>query len=117
MTTATFRQINASEKEILSRLLEADFPARDVVCEQVLHAVVRTIDAEGSLEFQTTSSQTIPPGGRVRVEARYRDLDEVYVNLLLHIADGKVRELEVYKDDGSPIRTAPNADLLERWPD
>lgn len=113
MTTATFRQMTASEKEILSRLLDADVAARDVVCEQLAHAVVRTIDAEGSLEFQTTSTRIVPPGGRIRAEARYRDRDDVYVNLLLHVVDGKVRELEVYKDDGSPILTAPSAGLLE----
>lgn len=116
MTTATFRQMTVGEKDILSRLLDTDFPARDIVCEQLAHAVVRTIDEEGSLEFQTTSPQTVPPGDRVPAEARYRDRDEVCVNLLLHVVDGKVRELEVYKDDGSPILTAPNANLLERLP-
>ena len=117
MTTATFRPVTASEKEILSWLLDADSAAKDIVREQLANAVVRPVDTEGSLEFQTSSSQTVPPGPRIRADARYRDRDEVYVNLLLHVVDGKVRELEVYKDDGSPVLTRPSASLLERAPD
>jgi len=40
---------------------------------------------------------------RIPAEAEFRDTDGVLIHILLHVIDGKVNELEIYKEDGSPI--------------
>jgi hypothetical protein len=49
-----------------------------------------------------------PVKRRVPVEAWYLDvnskpLDGPFVRILLHVLDGKLSELEIYKDDSSPV--------------
>lgn len=113
MTTATFRPLTTDERSILDRMLESDFPGRDAAREQLSHATARTIDTEGSLEIRTESDAVIRNERTVVAESWYLDDDGMVVNLLLHVSQGKIRELEIYKDDSSPVRKRPSADILD----
>lgn len=53
-----------------------------------------------------------PVQQRVPVEAIAYDVDKVPIEVLLHVVDGKVRELEVIKADGSNIK---NFSLVEEF--
>lgn len=71
--------------------------------------MVRRIDDEGSLRFQVEGAPAAV-AGRVPVEGRYRDGEDPFepgVNLLLHVVEGRLHELEVFKDDGAHIRVGP----------
>ena len=46
----------------------------------------------------------------VPVEAESVDRDGVRVQILLHVANGRVKELEFYKVDGSKVLQLPDAD-------
>lgn len=102
-SSTPFRTLTRTEREILNRLLEAQFPGRDELYEQLENCLVRTIDEEGSLEFKVASAMRAPVTRRIPVEAETRDEDGIPVLLLLHVVEGFVREFEVVKGDGSPM--------------
>lgn len=103
-----FRRPTEKEKRLIERLLEADFPGRDELARQVTHCSVRQVDEEGSLEFDfQVDSNLAPVLKRVPIEAEGTDEDGIRVHVLFHVVDGRARELEIYKDDGSAIRRMP----------
>lgn len=115
-TRNDLRQLNGNEIQILDALLGSDFPGRSDLIKQISQCRVSCIDKNGSLRFFVGDSA---PATRVRmripVEAEYSDDDGVAVHVLLHVVDGRVDELEVYKDDLSPIMRKPDAASLRVW--
>ena len=99
----TFRDLTTHEQGIIDRLLEKAFPGRDEICEQMKNCLVRTIDEDESLEFLVKSDVKAKVKRRIPVEAECQDTDGVLIHILIHVIDGKVNELEIYKEDGSPI--------------
>jgi Domain of unknown function (DUF6984) len=109
-----FRKLSSIEESLIKRLLSADFPGRKEVSQQLENCLVRVIDTEGSLEIQPNLKasaaiveKTIP------VEAEAPDEDGIHMHFLLFVRNGYVKELEIYKDDGSPIRRLPAPEKLE----
>ncbi len=51
-TRAEFRQPTSTEVELIRKLVEADFPGQREIARQLESCRVRTIDDEGSLEFE-----------------------------------------------------------------
>lgn len=100
---STFRKLNESELDLLVFLLSQDFPGRDILKEQLKTCKVMTIDKEGGLKFDIKSDSTAPVIRRVPIEAEMLDADGIKVHILLHVINGKLSELEFYKDDGSEI--------------
>jgi hypothetical protein len=103
-----FRPLKEAERKIFEKLFEVDFPGRNELARQVNGLLVRTVDEEGSLALKVESPVLAPVKHRIPVEARFVDRDTraglgPYVHILLHVVDGRMVELEVYKDDESPI--------------
>jgi hypothetical protein len=101
-----------SEKSLLLKLLEFDFPGSIELKLQLSGALVKAIEETGTLLFQVRSEHLAPVKRRVPVEAWYSDVDTKsdvgpFVRILLHVVAGKLFELEIYKDDGSPIFRKP----------
>lgn len=114
--TLEWRALEPRERAVLDRLLSADFPGRDGLAAQVLTALVRRIDDEGSLRFRVEGSPAAV-ADRVPVEGRYWEGKDPFgpgVSLLLHVVGGLLHELEVLKDDGTPIRVGPFEVALDR---
>lgn len=107
-----FRPLAESEQELLQRLLSAEFAGREEIGNQLRNAQVRTIDENGSLEIRTTETRLAPVANRIPVESEGSDSDGVPVYALLHVVDGKAVELELYKADGSTIRSRPRPDAM-----
>jgi len=112
-----FRTVALSEKSLLLKLLEVDFPGNTALKLQLSGALVRPIDENGSLLFDVRSELLAPVKQRVPVEGWYPDVDTTplvgpFVRILLHVVAGKLFELEIYKDDGSPIIKKPELDEL-----
>jgi hypothetical protein len=107
------RNPTLAETKLLERLLREDFPGRKEITKQLEKCLVRTIDNEGSLELKPSEgAESAAVEKRIPVEAEGADTDGVHVHFLLHVVSGYVRELEVYKDDASPIKRMPKpADL------
>ena len=112
------RPISAAERDLLLKLLSADFFGRDELCRQLEGLKVKSIDKERSLRFFVSNEVKAPIKRAVVSEARSRDSDTVaeigpYINLLLHVEDGTLKFLESFKDDGSPILCPPKPSELK----
>jgi hypothetical protein len=83
---------------MIMALLEEDFPGRDALREQVADLRVRPLDAEGSLQLRASGPRA-EVKERVPVEAMLEDVDSVAIHVILHVVDGLMNELEIYKDD------------------
>ena len=109
-----FRQPTPTETEFMQRLLAADFPGKEEIAKQLASCRVRIIDDEGSLELElndAASPATVEK--RIPVEADAVDEDGIHVHFLLHVVKGFAKELEVYKDDGTPIKRMPSPPGLD----
>jgi hypothetical protein len=110
---SAFREPTTAEQRLIQRLLDVDFVGKGEVGLQLTGARVRQIDEDGSLEFEPNIA-AVPAlvAKRVPVEAEGRDEDGIGVHFLLHVVEGSVKELEIYKNDGSPVRRIPDPDSL-----
>jgi hypothetical protein len=89
---------------VILALLKGDFPGRQALREQVAILCGRSIDPEGSLELKASGPKA-DVAHRVPVEAVMEDRDGVSIHILLHVRDGLLSELEIYKDTlGIPQR-------------
>jgi hypothetical protein len=109
----TFRDLTLHERRIIDRLLAKAFPGRDELCEQMKNCFVRAIDEDKSLEFLVKSNVKAKVKKRIPIEAEFEDIDGVLIHILLHVIDGMVNELEIYKEDGSPIIERPDPSKLK----
>lgn len=109
-----FRKPTRYEAAILQRLLEADFPGKSDLSAMINDLVVKPLDQEGSLELQSqVQGHFALVTKRVPVEAEAEDEDGFKIHVLLHVVNGRPTELEIYKDDGSPIRQMPPASQFD----
>jgi hypothetical protein len=99
----TLRPLTASERALLDKLVETSFPGSNEIKAQLQSIQVRKIDDEGSLELVSTSGPAAMVTERVPVEGELRDRDGVGVHVLLHVVEGRITELEVFKEDGSEV--------------
>jgi hypothetical protein len=109
---------------LVRRLLSANFQGSEALGKQLDNCAVKTLDDEGSFKFKINATCTKAiVKGRVPVEVEYSDQpsDESLteerimapkVRLLLHVINGFLNELEIYKDDGTAIRKRPTPDLI-----
>ena len=108
-----FRAPNAWERAVLERLFEADFSGKNELEPMLAGMQVRTIDEEGSVELKTTRPERAAVVKTVPVEAQAKDRDGIHIHFLFHVREGRPYELEIYKDDGSPIKSLPQPHDLE----
>lgn len=108
----TYRDLNSTEKRLLERMLEASFPGRDEIAEQVRICQVRIIDADGCLGFRVPDGYRAPVEQRVPVEATACDETGNIIHMQLHIVNGQLDELEFYTESGVAVTSLPPA---EQW--
>jgi hypothetical protein len=72
-------------------------------------ARAKTIDEDGSLEFLVSSGMAADHVKySVPIEGEYEDPDGITVHVLLHVVDGKTKELEFFREDNARVRTWPD---------
>lgn len=104
--------VTAGEAAILHVLLEAEFPGRDVLAAQLRSARVTLLDSNGSLRFEVREGGQAGVVRRIPVEAETEDGDGVTVHLLLHVVDGLLNELEIYREDSKSLKRAIDPSAL-----
>jgi ketosteroid isomerase-like protein len=97
---------------ILATLLTATFPGRDEIAQQVATARGRVIDADGSLELSVDDAPPANVVRRIPVEAEAEDIDGMTFHVLLHVVDGYINELEIYRDDSLPLQAPIRPEAL-----
>lgn len=108
-----FRPLTYDELAVLTELLSEDFPGRDALREQAALSMARRIDMDGSLLLQPDGTATrAVVVRRIPVEAEIDDLDGVTIHVLLHVIDGRLNELEFYREDSAPIQRTMAPDAL-----
>jgi hypothetical protein len=109
-----YRQLTRTENGLMQRLMVGEFPGKDQITRQLANCQARTIDEEGSLEIKVDRAAVAAPvKKRIPVEAEGVDADGVLIHMLLHTGEGFVKELEIYKEDGSAIRRMPHPEEFE----
>jgi hypothetical protein len=108
------RDLTADERSILERIFAQLPNVEDELRAQSKSAKVITLDEEGSLRFVVPSSASASTklDDRVPVTAIFDDADGIPVYILLHIQEGTLFELEIYKADGSKLIRTPVAGKL-----
>ncbi len=113
MTEKTYRQPTDEELKLINRMLDADFIGAKELKQQLAGMLVRTLDEGtdnyGSIELKLADSNFVRVEKRVPVVARAHDADGTPIEVLLHIIDGRLNEIEIIKFDGTPILNRPEA--------
>jgi hypothetical protein len=115
MTTrkdSPYRPLTRHEREVLDKLLEPSFPGRDELLAQVKLAEAKEIDDDGCIEFSRVSAARFQAKSSIPTEGEYRDVDGTTLHVQLHVVDGFVKQLELYKEDGSVPTGLPPASEL-----
>jgi hypothetical protein len=110
------RQLNSWERGVLCVLLSRPFPGSHELRLQ-LPAVRVSEEYVGRdpsvvLTLDRTAGPTAPVRRRIPVEAEGRDEDGRTIHVLLHVLDGYLWELELYRSDGGQIRSLPEPESL-----
>jgi Domain of unknown function (DUF6984) len=108
----SFRLLQPSEMRLLERLLDHDFPGRDALRIQLSSVTARQIDENGTLELSYEGESLADTVIGCPTEGTCKDEDGGDIAVLLHVKNGTMRLLEVFKEDGSAILRAPTADAL-----
>lgn len=113
LETNAFRSLSSGEESIIRKLLEQPFAGRDELLVQLGNCQVKTIDNDGGLQIQVggnaVQADTV---ARVPVEAEARDADGATLHLLLHVVDGHLNELEIYREDGGTVQEFPTVERI-----
>lgn len=113
-----WRDLTKNERQLIELLLTKDFPGVEALRNQLETAKASAIDSAGSVQFRV-SGPLAEVQTRVPTEGCYFDTEGVdhrpSVNVLMHVVEGKLHELEVYKDDGSAIETSLAALDISRF--
>ena len=106
------RHLSNEEANIFEILLAVDFVGKQAI-QQQLHAVaVDDLDDNGSLRLYPASGPRAEVRHRIPIEAETSDVDGTRVHVLLHVVDGMVDELEVYREDSRPLQSRLTAEGL-----
>ena len=105
---SSFRPLTTYERAVLEKLLEPDFPGRDELRRQMSSVVAKELFDDGTLMLNCGPTSPAPVKCRVPTEGECPDVDGVTIHVLLHVVDGAMAELEIFKDDSSKIRKPPS---------
>jgi hypothetical protein len=99
--------LSLNQKALLDRLLSKPFPGSEELKKQVADCEAKPTgddDNYGSVYLTTRSKQPAKVALRVPVEGLVDDSDDSSVDVLLHVVDGFINELEIVKLDGTPLK-------------
>ena len=105
----SYRPLRKNEREVLEKLLEPDFPGRDELRDQLDSVTAEEIDEDGGLALKCEPSRPASVKCRVPTEGECIDTDGVMIHVLLHVVDGRMNELELFKEDASRVSKLPAA--------
>lgn len=102
-SNGAFRRPTERELSLLSMLVGHDFAGAEELARQLVDTLVEPLDQNGSLRLIPGEGMPAAVTRRIPVEASYPDLDGVVVHVLLHVVNGRLAELEVFRDDSGTV--------------
>jgi hypothetical protein len=112
MADTPLRALSEAERRLVERLLDEPFAGNEELRRQLRDAKVRCIDDDGSLAFEVSASEPAQVLTRVPVEADTEDADGSLMHVLLHVVNGYLNELELYRPDGTTVKSFPSPERL-----
>jgi hypothetical protein len=79
---------------------------------QAEQALCRTLDESGSLELLYEGPIHAVVARRIPTEAEALDSDGTVIHYLLHVSEGKIHELEIFREDSLPTQRRPAPEEL-----
>lgn len=110
-----FHAPNESERQLLDKLLSAEFAGVTELRTQLESARIRWIHSSGAPALLVEVDPTSPPAKvahRVPVEGVAVDADHHPLHFLVHVIDDYLSEVEIYREDGGKLLQMPPADAL-----
>ena len=93
-----FRQLDARERGLLEKLLEAEFPGRDELRTQLDSLTAKQIEEDGTLSLRCDSGSPSPGKYAVAMEGMCKDADGGDMSVMLHLNhQGFMSMLEIMK--------------------
>ncbi len=104
MNKQHWRKPTHDDLQLIMKLLDVSFTGRTNVLNQIALCQVNEFDDNGSLEF-IISNEAIPAKvlHRIPVEGVFTDSDGIIAHALMHIVNGIIKEIEIYKEDNSKV--------------
>jgi hypothetical protein len=108
MSKADYRPLTDAERSMVTKMLSIDVPGIEILREQARVATAKVIDEYGSISFKIDADSRSQFTDGPLISATQADKNTVcgygpYINIILFIKLGMLNELQIYKDDGSPI--------------
>jgi hypothetical protein len=110
------RVLTDTERDIVEKLLSVDFQGVEALREQLKTCGAKLTgdtDNYGSIYLITESDRLSDVTQRVPVEAVTADSEGAEIDILLHVVDGKLNELEIVRLDGEPMVGGINLEQLK----
>jgi hypothetical protein len=108
-----FRKLSDNERRVLEKLLREEFPGCSSLRDQLMSIAARSADENGSAWLRSAEgAEPAATAKRIPVEADYDDEDGVTVHVLLHVLNGFMDELEIFREDSGPLLEPVDADKL-----
>jgi Domain of unknown function (DUF6984) len=115
MSERRYRQLTDFERRLVLRLFEPTFAGRDELLNQVDGMLACTIDENGSLDLLPRPELIASVEKRVPSEGEAVDADGIMIHYLLHVVSGRLKELEIYKEDSSKVVRHPDPDNIDAF--
>jgi hypothetical protein len=115
MVVRSERPLNETEKRILEKLLSLDNPDAKVLRKQIPFCSATDLDEFGSIEIKCHQDDVTNSVHGPFVTGQQEDIDTLpnfgpYINYIIFVDNGRLSELQIYKDDGSVIRQKVDPD-------
>ena len=110
------RPLTELEYVIISKLLEHPFPGSEEIKQQTKSPTVISAaddDNYGSIYFKAEGSNRAVTLNNLPVEGTTHDTDGVVVDILLHVINGFLHELEIIKVDGTNLLASIQPEKIE----
>lgn len=110
------RALTAEERGLLTKLLHVGFPGHEALLVQLEDVVVEDVGPPDAPYRRLAVADDVPHAAvvrRVPIEGEAADTDGVTVHLLVHVVDGRLRELEIYREDGQAVQSMPPPEAVQ----
>jgi hypothetical protein len=112
------RELTQDEIGLVRKLLDREVAGAEQLRAQLINCLVYPINDDETIlrccVSEKVSPAKVPYLQNVAVDAGATDLDGGLVEVLLHVNDGKLYEIEYVKADGTPLIRRPlDSDLSE----
>lgn len=102
------------QRDLMQRMTALDVKDASLLRGQAKKARVRVVDSDGSFKVRTEGERWWGDR-RVPIEASTLDKDGIPIEILMHVIDGYIAEIEILKVDGScPPFEFPLVNLIVR---